>query len=113
MPVSNAGSLDGLESIGGALAERVLLAAGNLLWPVACVLLFVIEEGEGAHLHVAGTVPAEPVAGATLLVRVDAEQVGARGAAFGGFCKKSEWWCYSSFLVVGYNVVFVNYTLNV
>jgi len=55
-------------TIGIIFAQRVFLAAGNILRPVAGVSLLVVEQSTNAELLRGGSVPAGPVASAGGLV---------------------------------------------
>lgn len=82
-PVAHAAFLDGNVAVWTVLADRVLLAVGHVVWPIAGVHDVVVEEGEGALLDSGRPVPALPVAGATRLVSEDSVLPVAVLAAFG------------------------------
>jgi len=71
-------------SISVVLAQRMFLASGHVLGPVAGVSLLVVEEAADAELLSGRPVPAGPVPGAGRLVPEDAVQPVAVLRALGG-----------------------------
>jgi len=67
-PVPVAGLPEGNVTVGIILAQRMFLAAGNVLRPVTGVSLLVVEQTTDTELLGGGPVPAGPVAGAGGLV---------------------------------------------
>jgi len=67
-PVPVAGLPEGNVTVGIIFAERMFLAAGNVLRPVTGVSLLVVEQPTDTELLGGGAVPAGPVAGAGGLV---------------------------------------------
>jgi len=63
-PVPVAGLPEGNVTVGIILAQRMFLAAGNVLRPVTGVSLLVVEQTTDTELLGGGPVPAGPVAGA-------------------------------------------------
>merc|ERR550539_1279955 len=71
-PVSVAGLAKGHIAVCVILAQRMLLAAGHILGPVASVGLLVVQQPTNAELLSCCAVPAGPVARAGSLVAKDA-----------------------------------------
>jgi len=71
-PVSVAGLAEGHISVCVILAQRMLLASGNILGPVTGVGLLVVKEAADAELLRRCAIPAGPVARAGSLVAKDA-----------------------------------------
>jgi len=67
-PVPVAGLPQGNVTVGIIFAQRMFLAAGNILRPVTGVSLLVVEQSTDTELLSGGPVPAGPVAGAGGLV---------------------------------------------
>lgn len=67
-PVPVTGLSKGNVTVGIIFAQRMFLAAGNILRPVTGVSLLVVEQSTNAELLRGGSVPAGPVAGAGGLV---------------------------------------------
>jgi len=67
-PVPVTGLSKGNVTVGIIFAQRMFLAAGNILRPVTGVSLLVVEQSTNAELLRGGSVPAGPVAGTGGLV---------------------------------------------
>lgn len=74
LPVAVAGLAEGHVAVGVVVAERMFLAAINILRPVAGVGVLIVEQTSNAELFRGGSIPAGPVPGAGSLVPEDAVQ---------------------------------------
>jgi len=95
-PVPVAGLPQGNVTVGIIFAQRMFLAAGNILRPVTGVSLLVVEQSTDTELLSSGPVPAGPVAGAGGLVAEYSVQPVAVLRALGGI---------SSFSLIAVDVV--------
>jgi len=86
-PVPVTGLPQGHVTVGIIFTQRMFLAAGNILRPVAGVSLLVVEQAADAELLGGGSVPAGPVASAGGLVPENSVQPVTVLRALGGIGK--------------------------
>lgn len=73
-PVSVAGFAKWHVAVSVILAQGVLLATSNILWPVAGMGLLVVQQAADTELFCGGSVPAGPIPGAASLVAENSVQ---------------------------------------